>query len=93
MSQLSRFSAVVFPVRGMPPVGYAAFAFAPGGAAEGEGEGGTAGVLIRRTLPAMAITLAVFAAVQIIVPNWVRPISFRPPVPPRRSMSISTMRS
>jgi hypothetical protein len=84
MSQLSRFSAVVFPVRGIAPVGYAAFAFALGG---------TAGVLIRRTLPAMAITLAVFAAVQIIVPNWVRPISFRPPVPPRRSMSISTMRS
>src|SRR5450631_1236738 len=64
MSQLSRFSAVVFPVRGIIPVGYAAFAFALGV---------TAGVLIRRILPAMAITLAVFAAVQIIMPGWVRP--------------------
>ena len=64
MSQLSRFSAVVFPVRGITPIGYAAFALALGV---------TAGVLIRRILPAMAITLAVFAAVQIIMPGWVRP--------------------
>ncbi len=37
------------------PVGYAAFAFALGV---------TVGMLIRRTVPAMAVTLAVFAAVQ-----------------------------
>jgi len=81
---VNRFAPLLFGARGITPIGYAAFAFALGV---------TAGVLIRRILPAMAITLAVFAAVQIIVPNWVRPISFRPPVPPRRSMSISTMRS
>jgi len=50
--------------RGITSIGYAAFAFA---------FGVTAGVLVRRTLPAMAITLAVFAAVQITMPLWVRP--------------------
>jgi hypothetical protein len=46
------------------PLGYAAFAFVLGV---------TAGVLIRKTLPAMAITLVIFAAVQILMPNFVRP--------------------
>jgi len=41
--QVSRFSLVLFGARGIVPVGYAAFAFALGV---------TAGVLIRRTLPA-----------------------------------------
>ncbi|MGA8457382.1 MAG: ABC transporter permease [Streptosporangiaceae bacterium] len=45
----------IFSQRGIAPVGYAAFAFALGV---------TAGLLIRRTVPAMAVTLAVFAAVQ-----------------------------
>ncbi len=44
----------VFSERGIVPIGYAAFAFALGV---------TAGLLIRRTVPAMAVTLAVFAAV------------------------------
>ncbi len=35
--------------------------------------GVTAGVLIRRTLPAMAVTLAGFAFVQLAWPSWVRP--------------------
>ena len=50
--------------RGVVPIGYAAFAFILGV---------TLGVLFRRTLPAMAITLAVFAAVQITMPLWIRP--------------------
>jgi ABC-type transport system involved in multi-copper enzyme maturation permease subunit len=49
---------------GVAPVGYAAFAFALGV---------TAGLLIRHTLPAMAVTLAVFTAVIIAFPIWVRP--------------------
>jgi hypothetical protein len=53
-----------FGQRDITPVGYAAFAFLLGV---------TAGTLIRRTLPAMAITLVIFAAVQIAVPLWVRP--------------------
>jgi ABC-type transport system involved in multi-copper enzyme maturation permease subunit len=60
----SRLSPLVFAARGVAPLGYAAFAFALGV---------TVGVLLRRTIPAMAITLAVFAAVQLLVPNFVRP--------------------
>jgi hypothetical protein len=50
----NRLDPTVFSQRGIVPVGYAAFAFALGV---------TAGLLIRRTVPAMAATLAVFAAV------------------------------
>ncbi|HUZ52370.1 MAG TPA: hypothetical protein VMU94_07550 [Streptosporangiaceae bacterium] len=35
--------------------------------------GVTAGVLVRRTVPAMAVTLAAFAAVQLAWPSWIRP--------------------
>jgi ABC-type transport system involved in multi-copper enzyme maturation permease subunit len=59
-----RLSPLVFAARGVAPLGYAAFAFALGV---------TAGVLIRKTLPAMAVTLAVFAAVQFLMPTFVRP--------------------
>jgi hypothetical protein len=61
---MGRFSSLVFATHGITPLGYAAFAFALGV---------TAGALIRRTLPAMAVTLAIFAAVQIAMPLWVRP--------------------
>jgi hypothetical protein len=54
----------VFDQRDVVPVGYAAFAFALGV---------TAGMLIRRTLPAMAATLAVFAAVRVAIAHWIRP--------------------
>ena len=53
-----------FHSSGVAPVGYAAFAFTLGAAA---------GLLIRRTLPAMAVTLAIFAAVAFAFPVWVRP--------------------
>jgi hypothetical protein len=58
------FSSVSFASHGITPLGYAAFAFALGAAA---------GVLTRRALPAMAITLAIFAAVQLVMPLAVRP--------------------
>jgi ABC-type transport system involved in multi-copper enzyme maturation permease subunit len=54
----------IFAARGVAPLGYAAFAFALSV---------TAGVLLRRTLPAMAVTLAVFAVIQVMMPNLVRP--------------------
>jgi ABC-2 family transporter protein len=60
----SRFSQLNFATHGITPLGYAAFAFALGI---------TAGALIRRTVPAMAVTLAIFAALQIAMPLWVRP--------------------
>jgi hypothetical protein len=61
-SGLSRFAT--FGQRGIVPAGYAAFAFALGV---------TAGAVIRRTLPAMAITLVAFTAARMAVTYWVRP--------------------
>lgn len=52
---MNRILPAVFSERGIVPIGYAAFAFALGVAA---------GAIIRRTLPAMAVTLVVFTAVQ-----------------------------
>jgi hypothetical protein len=52
---MGRLDPSVFGDRGIVPVGYAVFAFALGV---------TAGLLIPRTVPAMAATLAVFAAVE-----------------------------
>jgi ABC-type transport system involved in multi-copper enzyme maturation permease subunit len=59
-----RFAPMTFGSRDVGPLAYAAFAFALGT---------TLGLLLRRTLPAMAITLGVFIAIQILVPNTVRP--------------------
>jgi hypothetical protein len=61
---LPRISPAIFAVRGIVPIGYAAFAFVLGIAV---------GMLLRRTLPAMAVTLAVFTVVQVAVPLAVRP--------------------
>ena len=63
-ASMSRFQVAMFGQRGIAPAGYTAFAFALGVGA---------GVLIRRTVPAMAATLAIFTAIQFTVPNWVRP--------------------
>jgi hypothetical protein len=62
----TRFGVFVFPTHGITPLGYAAFGFALGV---------TAGLLVRRAIPAMAITLAVFAAAQLITP-LIRPNLF-----------------
>jgi hypothetical protein len=59
-----RFNPLNFATHGITPLGYAAFGFALGV---------TLGVLIRRTVPAMALTLAIFAAIQVAMPLWVRP--------------------
>jgi hypothetical protein len=64
-----RFSPFVFATGGIAPLGYAAFGFALGV---------TAGLLLRRAVPAMALTLVIFAAVQVAVPLWVRPHLFPP---------------
>jgi hypothetical protein len=53
-----------FGQRDIVPIGYAAFAFAVGL---------TAGVLIRRTVPAMAATLVVFVAARETATFWLRP--------------------
>ncbi|WP_214403190.1 ABC transporter permease subunit [Pseudonocardia lacus] len=61
---LALMAPLVFGARGIAPVGYAVLAFVLGV---------TVGMLVRRALPAMAITLAVFFALQLAVPLLVRP--------------------
>jgi hypothetical protein len=60
----NRFGLSSFGYHGVAPIGYAAFAFALGT---------TAGALLRRTVPAMAVTLAGFAALRLAVMYWIRP--------------------
>jgi hypothetical protein len=67
--EMNRISPVVFAARGIAPIGYAAFAFTLGVAA---------GIVLRRTVAAMAVTLVVFAAVMIAVPVLVRPYILPP---------------
>lgn len=59
-----RFGALVFDARNIAPIAYAAFAFVLGT---------VIGLLVRRTIPAMALTMLVFAVVQFAVPALVRP--------------------
>jgi len=66
---MNQFSPLVFATHGITPLGYAALTFALGV---------TAGVLVRRAVPAMALTLAVFAVMQVAMPLWVRPHLFPP---------------
>ncbi|GAB3431333.1 ABC-2 transporter permease [Actinophytocola sediminis] len=66
----ARISPLLFGARGFVPVGYASFAFVLGVAI---------GLVLRRTVTAMAVTLVVFAAVQLTVPFLARPY-FMPPV-------------
>jgi hypothetical protein len=62
-------SPLAFDAHGITPLGYASFAFTLGV---------TTGLLIRRAIPAMAVTLAIFAAVQVAMPLWIRPHLFPP---------------
>ncbi len=66
-SAMNQFAT--FDQRGIAPAGYAAFAFTLGV---------LAGALIRRTLPAMAVTLAVFVAVRVTEFSWLRPRLLHP---------------
>src|SRR4029078_5669851 len=59
----ARLTPVSFAMRGVVPIGYAVF----GGVL-----GATLGAVLRRSLPAMAVTLAVLIFVQIAVPTWIR---------------------
>jgi hypothetical protein len=68
-----RFGLVIFATHGITPLGYAAFGFALGTAT---------GTLIRRAVPAMAVTLAIFAAAQVAMPLWIRPHL----IPPERTV-------
>lgn len=61
-TQGSRYA--FFDRRDLAPIGYAVFAFAVGA---------LAGAVVRRVVPAMAATLAVFAAARVVIATWVRP--------------------
>ena len=76
-----RLSAVLFGARDLIPVGSTAFALALGV---------TIGLLTRRAIPAIAISLAVFAVVQVAVPLWVRP-HLIPPVRTVSSLNLSNI--
>ncbi|MCD0451693.1 ABC transporter permease subunit [Actinocorallia sp. API 0066] len=69
-ADLPRMDPVLFDARGLVPVAFAAFACALGV---------VAGMVARRTLAAMAVTLAGFALVQLAMPLLVRP-HLLPPV-------------
>lgn len=81
----NRFSSAAFGLRGLVPIGYAAFAFA---------FGVTAGVLIRRTLPAMATTLVGFVGARLAMTFWVRshlmaPVRITMPISASSGLGIS----
>ena len=59
-----RFDPLIFPTRNIVPLGYAVFAVVAGT---------TIGLLTRRTVSTMAVTLAAFAALQILLPAAIRP--------------------
>jgi hypothetical protein len=59
-----RFSGLLFGARGTAPIGYAVFGFTLGA---------VTGLLVRRTLPAMAMVFLAVIAVQFVVPNQLRP--------------------
>jgi hypothetical protein len=65
-----RFEALMFGSSNVAPIGYAVFALVLGVAV---------GLLVRRTVAAMAITIAVFAVIQLAVPFLVRE-HYMPPV-------------
>ncbi|MDG6103722.1 ABC transporter permease [Dactylosporangium aurantiacum] len=77
-----RFAAVNFAARDVVPVGYGVFAFVLGA---------VAGMLVRRTLPAMAVTLVVFTALQVLVPAVVRQ-HLMPPVTETVAMDTTVLR-
>jgi ABC-type transport system involved in multi-copper enzyme maturation permease subunit len=63
-SLASRMTPIAFGMRGVVPVGYAIFALVLGT---------LIGLVVRRSIPAMALTLVVYVLVQVAVPLWVRP--------------------
>jgi ABC-type transport system involved in multi-copper enzyme maturation permease subunit len=78
-----RFTAVMFGTRNLVPVAYACC---------GVVLGALCGLLLRRTVPAMALTALVFAAVQIAVPVAVRP-HLATPVHGSQVMSAEAIRN
>jgi len=62
-TKMPRITPLIYGARGIVPIGYALFAFALGV---------TMGMLIRRTVPAMAATLGVYVVAVGSMPLWIR---------------------
>jgi hypothetical protein len=77
----ARLTPVTFAMRGIVPISYAVFALVLGVAI---------GLVVRRPVPAMAITLVLYIFVQIAVPLWVRP-HLAAPVTEKASFSRQRM--
>ena len=77
----SRLSPISFAMRGIVPIAYAVFALVLAT---------LVGLVLRRSLPAMAVTLAIYAFVQIAVPLWVRP-HLVPPTSTATVISAATL--
>jgi hypothetical protein len=77
----ARLTPVAFGMRGIVPVAYGVFAVALGVAL---------GAVLRRSLAAMAVTLAVYVFVQIAMPAWVRP-HLIPPVSETVTLGAGTL--
>jgi ABC-2 family transporter protein len=80
-STVSRMTPVSFAMRGVVPIGYAVFALVLGT---------LIGLVVRRSVPAMALTLAIYVVVQVAVPLWVRP-HLVPPATTSAVVSDSTL--
>jgi ABC-type transport system involved in multi-copper enzyme maturation permease subunit len=80
-SETARMMPISFAMRGVVPVGYAVFALLLGT---------LIGLVVRRSVPAMALTMATYVLVQIAVPLWVRP-HLVPPTTTTMVISQSTL--
>jgi ABC-type transport system involved in multi-copper enzyme maturation permease subunit len=80
-SLASRLTPISFAMRGIVPVGYAVFALLLGT---------LIGLILRRSVPAMAVTLAIYVFVQVAVPLWIRP-HLVPPTTTSMVISRSTL--
>lgn len=78
-----RFTALLFGTRNLAPIAYTCCAVVLGA---------LCGLVLRRTVPAMALTALLFAAVQIAVPTVVRP-QLVTPVHGSQPMSADVIRS
>ncbi|NUO58781.1 MAG: ABC transporter permease subunit [Hamadaea sp.] len=76
-----RFTTIVFGARNLVPIAYAVFAFAVGA---------VLGLLVRRTVPAMALTGLLVIVTQFVLANGVRP-HLMPPMTESRAMTVSAI--
>ncbi len=64
LSEFARMTPLMFAAQGLAPVAWAALAFVIGV---------VTGILVRRTIAAMAVTIVVVVLLQLLWPNFIRP--------------------